>query len=212
MTVLSRNGGLLMPLILAGCAITGQLPPSQSAESQVVTAPAQLPLPYYPPECSTNTPVGSPHGLGDAAVYHDVCRVGWDGRVAPLAFSVLLGDENSATAASFRFTAGALAMRSRDIISFPNVVKPDHFDPIPWNSATDGPRRTESPGIRGEFRLLGRETVAYTPPGETKTETCVPVSFTLPPQDSPLGRIAGTTTRLLRCASDHVYRVPAFAP
>lgn len=186
---------------------------SPSTVPRAVAAVASHPLPYFPPECSVTTPaVPMRDGLGDLGLYHDVCRTGWDGRVAPLAFSTLLGGEDSDATASFRYTAAALSQRSRDVISFPARVRPSHFDPISWNSATDGPRARGSAetGIRGEFRLLGHETVSYMPPGGTKAETCVAVSFTLPSQDTPLGRIAGTTTRLLRCATDHVYRVPAF--
>jgi hypothetical protein len=208
MTKLSRNGGILAALLAAGCSTTGHFEPSQP-ERRVVVAPPQQPLPYFSPDCSSAKPTESSRGLGDPSVYHDVCRTGWDGRVTPLPFSVLLGGDDSNMTASFRFTAAVLSQRSRDILSFPTWVKPSHFEPIPWNSATDGPRRTE-PGIKGEFRVLGNETVMFTPPGQTNPEKCVPVSFTLPPQDTTLGRIAGTTTRLLRCASDNVYRVPTF--
>lgn len=198
-------------LLAASCSVTtGVLPTSSSADSRRETTAQRDPLPYFPPECVTATPtVPMRDGLGDLGLYNSVCRTGWDGRVTPLAFSTLLGGEDSDATASFRYTAAILSQRSRDVISFPGWVRPSHFDPIPWNSATDGPRRTE-PGIRGEFRLLGRETVTYAPPDGAKPETCVPVSFTLPPQDTPWGRLAGTTTRLLRCASDHVYRVPTF--
>ncbi len=209
MTMRPRNGGLLASLLLTGCAMTGQLPTAEAPRAAAAGASSQ-PLPDYPAECSTAKTAESPYGLGDPAIYHAVCRTGWDGRVAPLAFGTLLGGDDSDMTASFRFAAAALNQRSRDVISFPQLVKPSHFDPIPWNSAADGARRTEPPGIKGEFRLLGHETVMFTPPGQSKPEKCVAVSFTLPPQDTPLGRIAGATTRLLRCDSGHAYRVPAF--
>lgn len=212
MTMYARGGGLLAAFLTVGCSMTEALSPSGSVSgTQAAQSVAQEPLPYFPPECANPTQEArSTIGLSDPGVYHALCRTGWDGRVTSLAFSALLGGEDSNATASFRFTGSVLSQRSRDIISFPQLVKPSHFEPIPWNSATDGPRNTELPGIKGEFRLLGRETVAFTPPGATKSESCVEVSFTLPPQDTPLGRIGGATTRLLRCASDQVYRLPAF--
>lgn len=186
-------------IVLAGCANSDAIrnPPGQTSASPPVMPPPQ------PTACGQTAPASGT--LGDPHLLHDVCHVAADGVRQRRSMTDLLGGEESSLARSFRFTAAEVSMKTRDILSFQDWVKPGHFTPIAW-SVDKTPVPVKS-SLHGFFTIDADKPAPLTLPDGRVESACVPVTFTLPPQPVPGGVVEGATTRLWRCASDMSYRL-----
>ncbi len=184
---------------LVGCANSDAL--WTSPREAVVIPPPVMPPPQ-PTACGQAVPaVGS---LGDLPLLHDVCFIAADGVRQRRTMTDLLGGEESPLARSFRFTAAEVSMKTRDILSFPDRVKLNHFAPIPWR-VDQTPVQVQS-SLHGFFTIDAEKPTSLSLPDGKVEKACVPITFTLPPQPVRDGHSEGATTRLWRCDSDITYR------
>lgn len=187
--------------VLTGCANSNDLWPSRPG-AVVALEPLVMPPPQLT-ACAQTAPVSGT--LGDLPLLHDVCFIAADGARQRRTMTDLLGDEESPLARSFRFVAAEVAMKTRDILSFPEWVKPGHFAPIPWRVVAT-PVQVQS-SLHGMFTIDADKPAPLTLPDGRVEPACVPVTFTLPPQPVRGGHVEGATTRLWRCDSDISYRL-----
>lgn len=185
-------------VVLTGCANSDALRyPTADA------APALVMPPPQPTACGQTVPAAGT--LGDLPLLHDVCFVAADGVRQRRTMTDLLGGEESPLERSFRFTAAEVAMKTRDILSFPGWVKPSHFAPIPWR-VDQTPVGVKS-SLHGYFTIDAEKPTSLSLPDGKVEKACVPITFTLPAQPVRDGHIEGATTRLWRCDSDMSYRL-----